>query len=74
MSVRPARATILDPEDGAFRGARADVHRGFDHRELAARMVRAGSSGIRFSAPCEIQRSTEDRLERFPLFLAVATR
>jgi ubiquinone/menaquinone biosynthesis C-methylase UbiE len=64
----------LDPEDGSFHGARAEVHRGFDHRELAARMVRAGFTGIRFSAPYEIQRSTDGRLERFPLFLAVASR
>ena len=63
----------LDPEDGSFHGARVDVHRGFDRRELAARMVRAGFHDVRFSTPYEITRTREGETERFPLFLAVAS-
>jgi ubiquinone/menaquinone biosynthesis C-methylase UbiE len=63
----------LDSEDGSFHGARADVHKGFDRKELAARMVRAGFRDVRFSTPYEITRSREGGPERFPLFLAVAS-
>jgi 2-polyprenyl-3-methyl-5-hydroxy-6-metoxy-1,4-benzoquinol methylase len=64
----------LDTEDGSFHGPRADVHKGFEREDLAGRMVRAGFRDIRFSTPYEIRRTTEGRPERFPLFLAVATK
>ncbi len=64
----------LDTEDGSFHGPRADVHRGFDRQDLAARMVRAGFHDIRFATPYEIRRRTDGRDEVFPLFLAVARR
>lgn len=62
----------LDTEDGSFHGPRADVHKGFDRQDLAARMRRCGFHSVRFSTPYEILRNTDNRPERFPLFLAVA--
>jgi ubiquinone/menaquinone biosynthesis C-methylase UbiE len=64
----------LDTEDGSFHGPGAEVHRGFDRQELAARMLRCGFRAIRFSTPYEILRTTDRRPERFPLFLAVASK
>jgi len=64
----------LDSEDGSFHGGRTDVHWGFDRRELAARMVRIGFRDVRFSTPYEIDRTSEGKPERYPLFLAVASR
>jgi ubiquinone/menaquinone biosynthesis C-methylase UbiE len=64
----------LDAEDGSFHGPRADVHKGFDRQDLSARLLRCGFRNVRFSTPYEILRTTDHRQERFPLFLAVASK
>jgi hypothetical protein len=64
----------LDTEDGSFHGPGAKVHLGFDRGDLAARMVRAGFTGVRFSTPYEIRRAGAAGPECFPLFLAVGTK
>lgn len=58
----------LDTEDGSFHGAGAEVHQGFDRGVLAARLERAGFTGIRFANPAEVVKDGR----RYPIFLAVA--
>ncbi len=72
--LRPAGSLCisdLDAEDGSFHGGRADVHKGFDRSDLAARMERAGLRNVRFSTVCEIARPSAGGTRAFPVFLAI---
>jgi ubiquinone/menaquinone biosynthesis C-methylase UbiE len=62
----------LDREDGSFHGPGADVHKGFDRVELAAKLERAGFCNIRWTTVCEITKAMSDGPRGFPVFLAIA--
>ncbi len=64
----------LDTEDGSFHGPKADVHRGFDRRDLAGRLERAGFRDIRFATPYVVHLERAMGMASYPLFLAVAER
>ena len=64
----------LDREDGSFHGAGAQVHPGFDRKDLAGRLVRAGFKAIRFRTPFVIRKTTETGPREYPVFLVTAER
>ena len=64
----------LDTEDGSFHGPDAEVHRGFDRADLAARMERAGFHDVHLEDAGEISREGKGGVRTYPLFLAVGAR
>lgn len=64
----------LDAEDGSFHGPDADVHRGFDRADLAARMERAGFHDVHVEDAGEVRKESGAGLRTYPLFLAVGAR
>jgi len=64
----------LDTEDGSFHGPKADVHRGFDRRDLAGRLERAGFRNPRFTTPYVVKLEKPAGTASYPLFLVVAER
>lgn len=64
----------LDAEDGSFHGAGFSGHHGFDRKDLAARLERAGFRGVRFSTVQEVRKESGGATRSYPLFLAIADR
>lgn len=64
----------LDQEDGSFHGAGFTGHCGFDREVLRAQLVAAGFSGVEFYTCYRMKKATDQGIQNYPLFLAVATR
>ena len=63
----------LDKEDGSFHGMDVtDVHRGFERRELQARVEAAGFGGVRFATVYTIRKQVEGVEKLYPMFLLTA--
>jgi ubiquinone/menaquinone biosynthesis C-methylase UbiE len=64
----------LDKEDGSFHGPDADVHKGFDRKELASLAKKTGFTNIGFSTAYNMEHEINDQGEAkmFPIFLMAA--
>jgi ubiquinone/menaquinone biosynthesis C-methylase UbiE len=60
----------LDAEDGSFHGEGFGGHHGFHHPELTAQIQAAGFGEVRFEHAYDLEKNGD----RYPLFLALATR
>lgn len=64
----------LDQEDGSFHGPGFVGHNGFDRAALRAQLVNAGFNGVEFSTCHVMKKATDEGIQEYPLFLAVAAR
>jgi ubiquinone/menaquinone biosynthesis C-methylase UbiE len=64
----------LDQEDGSFHGAGFTGHCGFHREALRAQLCSVGFNRVDFSTPYRMKKATDQGLQEYPLFLAVATR
>lgn len=60
----------LEPEDGSFHGPDADVHQGFDPKEMSEKLIASGFTEIDYRRVFVIHRDGK----QFPIFLITAKR
>jgi len=62
----------LDREDGSFHGPEFTGHKGFDRRELAAKLIGAGFRAVQSATVYNLAREINGKPHDFPIFLMVA--
>lgn len=75
--LRPGGALCiadLDEEDGSFHGPAAQVHRGFDRKQLGRQLEACGFTRARFETVFEMVKQAPGGRRSYPVFLALADR